>query len=360
MCINPTLLPNGVLRYCRQCWQCAGNRINDWVGRCIAESRTAAATSSVTLTYRPEPGERRASDPPEAFLEGARIGSTDRNLKAQFLTYSDVQRFFKRLRNSGYRFRYIVVGEYGKLKGRAHWHAVIFWEGAVPPHELRTHFNETHWWAGHSYWDDSSEAALRYCVKYIQKDRGDRAAQGEFHMSKYPPLGSAYFAELAGRYVDQGLAPQDASYSFGDVRKKKSGKPVLFWLRGASRNVFLQSFLDQWAARRGGHPPPSPFLEEWCDRQALSSTTFVMPQRFIPLAAPWVAPPGGAPMTFSESHNTYCCMVDGERLFWSFDESGERAWRNRIVLESEADRLRAACARRESPGIYRNAQDPRL
>ena len=125
MCLNPILLPNGQEVACHQCWQCVRRRIDDWQGRCIAESLTSRAAHVVTLTY----GRDR------------RYGAAD-HLQAAVLTYSDVQRFLKHLRGYGDRaakkhpVRYFCCGEYGHMKGRAHWHCLLFWQGEVPDIEL--------------------------------------------------------------------------------------------------------------------------------------------------------------------------------------------------------------------------------
>ncbi|WP_221724636.1 hypothetical protein, partial [Ochrobactrum sp. SFR4] len=62
-------------------------KIDDWVGRCVAENKTAIAAHSISLTYG-----RDEND------------SVD-HLHAAWLTYSDVQKYFKRLRKAKYKFR---------------------------------------------------------------------------------------------------------------------------------------------------------------------------------------------------------------------------------------------------------------
>lgn len=96
MCITPTTLPSGSVVPCRNCWQCRKDRVDDWIGRCIAESQFSTKVYSVTLTYR----------------EGTPNSAT--------LVYSDVQKFLKLLRFDQYKVRYFCAGEYGTKKGRAH------------------------------------------------------------------------------------------------------------------------------------------------------------------------------------------------------------------------------------------------
>jgi len=61
----------------------------------------------------------------------------DQGRRGQFLTltyedapsslaYSDFQAFMKRFRYHEGACRFLCVGEYGEVSGRAHWHALIF------------------------------------------------------------------------------------------------------------------------------------------------------------------------------------------------------------------------------------------
>lgn len=332
MCITPLKLSDGTLIACRKCWQCRENRVNDWVGRCIAESETAVASNSITLTYgRDEDG-------------------NDDHLRAAVLTYSDVQKYFKLLRRHGYPCRYFAIGEYGSVKGRSHWHVVVFWQGDVPPHDLESRFMERHWPHGWSYWEKPNPAAIRYVCKYIQKDMGKAERQGHLAMSKKPPLGHEYFQQLAGRYVDQGVAPIEPYYWFGHVLNDE-GKPVKFYMSGVTLDNFCQAFLDQWAARYGTHPPHSQVIEDYEDRMAKRPEELRL-ERFVPrVAAPWIDPPHGAVARFSEPHNAYYADTPYGRLWWSYDMKGSRAWQDVIRTEAEADRLRID-AERFTPAHY--------
>ena len=198
MCVDPGKISDVGFVACRKCWQCIETKIDDWVGRCVAESVTATAAHVVTLTY------------------GHDMETGDRdNIRAAVLTYSDVQKYLKRLRFDGFPVRYFITGEYGSKKGCAHWHIILYWQDKVPEHVLRENFKQKHWPHGWSYWDKSTPEAVRYACKYLLKDPSDDEMQSWGPMvSKYPPLGDAYFHKLAGMYVDQGLSPQNLYYSF--------------------------------------------------------------------------------------------------------------------------------------------------
>lgn len=105
MCLRPMMIDGNEVP-CSKCQVCVNNRINDYVGRCLCEAQVRPFVYAVTLTYRDGVG-------------------------AVVLQYADFQKLIKKLRFAGLKVSYIVAGEYGALKGRAHWHAVIFSETAI-------------------------------------------------------------------------------------------------------------------------------------------------------------------------------------------------------------------------------------
>lgn len=251
MCISPNTLADGTKTECRKCWQCYERAINDWVGRNIAESKTAIACHAVTLTYG-----RNSEDEVD-------------HLRAAILTYSDVQKYLKLLRVNGYPVRYFVTGEFGSKKGRAHWHIMLYWQQRVPEHVLDQNFMEPHWKHGWSFWTEPTPHAVRYNCKYIQKDIGDDARQGHLAMSKKPPLGTEYFRQIAERHVEQGLAPQTLGYTFPDVRRRKENgtmEIVPFVLKDRPAEMYLQHWVRTWNRQRFTQEyPPSLVLAEFFD-----------------------------------------------------------------------------------------------
>lgn len=262
MCIHPRTGPNGERLTCRKCWQCLENFKDQWAGKCIAESRTAAKTYLVTLTY--------GSD--------ERMGSEGNDIRAVTLAYPDVQLWLKRLRfYSTGRLRFLAAGEYGDAKGRAHWHVIIFCEDAgtvIPNLKLKwryVHETETGamlWPHGWSYWEELEAAAqIGYTCKYIKKD--DEEAIYNTHVSKRPPLGTSYFTLCAKLHVDQGLSPQDSYYGFPDVLKthgREQGMPRRYVMSRASAYKYCADFITLWRARYGTKPwPQSDMLDEYLD-----------------------------------------------------------------------------------------------
>lgn len=261
MCITPNWIDTekgSVLVACHKCWQCASNRINDYCGRAIAESHYSKKTLAITLTY----GD---GDTPEAAI----------------LTYSDVQKFMKRVRHYYGEVRYIVAGEYGGEKGRAHWHIILFFKGKYPnilePNLLKKSvlemnptgtvlektadmclerkINNELWPHGYMFVEQPCYGAFRYILKYVMKEQEHgKTAVRNLGMSKQPPLGHEYFRELASKHVEQGLAPRSFEYSFDD-EYDDNGKRRGFFIQGKSRENYMQYFVDEWERVRGIRPP---------------------------------------------------------------------------------------------------------
>lgn len=243
MCITPSNLSEIGLVACRNCWQCRANRVNDLVGRCIAEQKVSTGTLAVTLTY--------AGDTPNSST----------------LVYADFQKFVKGLRNNGYSVRYIVAGEYGTVKGRAHWHAVLFFTGLVPEVPFETRIQWEHWEHGFSYFQTAEYDGFKYLLKYALKEQEKAGSDSHLAMSKKPPLGHDWFIQLADQYVDQGLSPKTPVYTFRDVFDRK-GKRREFWLQGRMREIFLEQYLARYEGCYGEPYPCSEFVEEQEDKWA--------------------------------------------------------------------------------------------
>lgn len=352
MCTAPNSLSDGQSVACRKCWQCLEHRVDNWVGRCIAESKTTVGPSVfITLTYgRDEHG-------------------NESHARAAILTYSDVQKYFKQLRNRGLKFRYLVAGEIGAKKGRTHWHIIVFFQKALPDgfwdygcnswHRAKREdpvfvpvvwfqkFNEPCWPHGFSQWDrlhmGRTKGGVRYACKYIHKDVDDVAAQSKLCMSKAPPLGAYYFEQRAQRFVDEGISPQDPFYAFPDeARRVSDGKPIRFRLAGKSAELFAQHFIDKWRAQRPGrHWPHSEFIEEYEDRATRAEwdrESEALEERIRPIRRWAFDPPiGYADKDIHASEHGPMVKTPDGPIWYGPDENGVRAWRSEIP--SEAKRL---------------------
>lgn len=98
--------PDYVLPLAVPCGRCHGCRVDQslmWSVRAYHESMLHSQNSFITLTY------------------------DDSNLPQDGkISKRELQLFFKRLRKSGIKFRYIACGEYGGRTRRPHYHAIIF------------------------------------------------------------------------------------------------------------------------------------------------------------------------------------------------------------------------------------------
>lgn len=340
MCLNPILLPNGQQVACHKCWQCVRTRIDDWSGRCIAESQTAAGAHCVTLTYGRD----------------SRYDSID-HLQAAVLTYSDIRLLLKRVRKSGLKVRYFIVGEYGKEKGRAHWHCLLFWQDAVPIMELGKNVEWRHWPHGHTFWDRLTPETIRYVCKYIAKETVSEERAYHMGMSRMPPLGDQYFRWLAGTYVEARLAPQDFEYSFAGVEHK--GRQKRFRMRTKTRENFLRYYRDQWWERWGDHPPNSEILETFEDKEAeagnpeearriIEFEKHGVRQKAAMIPTHRVSKPAGHQLrpwmrsdrlVFSEMLNVWLYDFEGGQRpwYWAKDELGEFGWRTKIGVGVKND-----------------------
>ena len=356
MCLNPVKIVDVGWVACRECWQCRERKVDDWVGRNIAESKTATAAHVVTLTYG----------------EDAKIGSID-HIRAAVLTYSDVQKYLKHLRSDGFPVRYFVVGEYGSKKGRAHWHIVLYWQGAVPEHKLRENFAQKHWPHGWSYWDKVSPSAIRYACKYLQKDAHDDARQGFGPMpSKKPPLGDAYFKQLADKYVEQGLVMHDLFYSFPEVTRVPLGligktikvrrealKPVRFMMSGKTAENFVGSYVKRREEVYNDLPPRSDVVLAYLDKQLRAyldkeAQFSFQPRPVSRVPIPKHPPYGGSPVLYSEPNKCCYSIVDGVKLWYSYDSEGDLQWHEKIRPDAMAERRKAAQAEAASRLNYRS------
>jgi hypothetical protein len=357
VCLNPSKIADLGFVACRNCWQCRETKVDDWVGRNIAESKTARAAHVVTLTYGKE----------------LTTGDVD-HIRAAVLTYSDVQKFLKLLRHE-YPVRYFVVGEYGTIKGRAHWHIIMYWQDKVPEHKLRKNFMFEHWPHGWSYWDKCSPEAIRYACKYLLKDPADEEKESWGPMpSKKPPLGHDYFKTLALRYVDMGLTPQDLFYSWPEVKRvnkavrartrsqfEEKARPIKFRMHGKTADNFLSYFYEQYVNRYDDEPPRSELLWEHLNKKlrafldgedieplpgvagqsesdrakALAAylgekatTRFQVRHRGVKPLRP---PPGGRTIQFCELANCfYCDDAGASRLYYSSNSEGDAVWHEKI------------------------------
>lgn len=167
MCIKPITIPvlrKGEQEYtpqtikCGKCVECLEAKAREWAFRIMDETKFHAENCFISLTYAPE------------YLP---LGGT--------LVKADFQKFMKRLRErlEPLKIRFFGCGEYGSLRKRPHYHAIIFgWK----PNDLKflkvdekgqilytSKFLQSVWPFGFSSVGNVSLRSAKYCATYMQK-----------------------------------------------------------------------------------------------------------------------------------------------------------------------------------------------
>lgn len=274
MCQVWPALADGTRIRCRKCELCLFNKVKDWAGRNIAQSKVSTKSFAITLTYGPELDQYPDEDGNGAY--GQPIPGKSDHIRTAVLTYSDVQKYLKYLRALGYRFQFFVTGEFGSEGGRAHWHVILHFKGKVPGHELsvgdkKIRFSDRHpsrgklyshdsckaWPHGFQQWKQSRYEHVFYNCKYILKDEGDEISQRKPGLSRIPPIGTEYFYQLAESIVRQGLAPQTLKYRFTEIRNRDTGELIEFELSGRTAELYLDHYIKTWSERRPDQQRPN-------------------------------------------------------------------------------------------------------
>jgi len=187
-CVRPFIGSNGAFG-CGQCMPCRFNKRRVWAHRIMLEGMCHAECSFVTVTY--------AEDRRE-------------------LVIADVQAWLKRFRDVVYpkRIRYFVVGEYGDISGRPHYHAALFgWPSCVGGERCRSGEGcECHacsvvrktWGFGHVMVGKLELKSAQYIAGYVTKKMTQRTdirlggRQPEFaRMSLKPGIGAIAMENVA-------------------------------------------------------------------------------------------------------------------------------------------------------------------
>lgn len=167
---------------CGRCDGCLMEHSRQWAIRCLHESKCHSANSFVTLTYRDAPPE---------------------------LDYEDFRLFLRRVRRVA-PVRYYVAGEYGELRQRPHWHALLFGRGFSDRSSIgkgpggeelyRSAELEVLWPYGFSSVGEVTAKSCAYVARYVLKKFGDDS--GICHMSRNPGIGSLWFDRFESDFAD--------------------------------------------------------------------------------------------------------------------------------------------------------------
>lgn len=249
---------------CNRCRACKDRSRRRWVGRMLAEQRTSVEANFVTLTYGYDD-----------YYRGRADRKNHPHPHANELHYDDVQKWIKRIRRAGHEVHYLVAGEFGDIKGRAHWHVALFWQSSNVPEAAYSegrNWEDKFWPHGVVDWKPLNEAYASYICYYILPEADSSTISQEFRKSTKPALGHEYFESKALDWVKAGLAPQDSLYSFPEVvinRGPLFGHPKRFYMSTPLRDRFLRSFVRQWREVHGSrYIPNGEYVEHHLERVA--------------------------------------------------------------------------------------------
>lgn len=215
---------------CGQCMPCRLNRRRLWTSRLMLEARLHEHSCFVTLTYSEE------NYPCD--------GSVSRRA---------AQLFLKRLREriAPLALRYYIVGEYGDVTGRAHYHAALFGighESATPLHRKGCSCPICGAWTlGMVYTGRLEPSSASYVVSYVTKGltrKGDMrlgVREPEFAlMSLKPGIGAGAMEALhdALSSVEDRIREADVP---GVVRQEGRSWPLGRYLRSKLREAFAMA-----------------------------------------------------------------------------------------------------------------------
>lgn len=145
-CQTPRYLPKqDMVVPCGNCAFCGATKRSDWALRLHYEAKKHLCKKFITLTYA------------DAHLHW-------KNGVSQ-LNKRDVQLWLKKVRRTGAKVRYFLVGEYGSKTFRPHYHVLLF--GDVTDDVIRSS-----WSLGHVHIGQVTQASVMYCLGYIVNGRG--------------------------------------------------------------------------------------------------------------------------------------------------------------------------------------------
>lgn len=176
-CISPVQIksPRNNDKYiyvpCGRCAWCRKAKRNEWCLRFEIESKDCLFTDFVTLTYNEDNVPYYINEEDGVFEMRA--------------SQSDVQKFVKRLRKAGHKFKYFIVSELGPKNKRPHYHGIFFSNEKISEDDIQKKWNK-----GFTSSYPATPGAMRYVTKYILK--GNERTNNFMLCSKRPAIGASY------------------------------------------------------------------------------------------------------------------------------------------------------------------------
>lgn len=178
-CLQPLSIWNKTGRHtvpCSKCAFCLRTKRNEWLFRLHHEARTQMLPAHfLTLTYDEKHVPR---------YKGVRT-----------LWFRHLQLYFKRIRKTGAKIKYVAVGEYGSRTLRPHYH-IILWTNAT--HETLV----SKWHHGNIHFGQLTPASIAYTLKYIlQPKQGDNETRQRTRAQFSKGLGASFLTAQTHEYL---------------------------------------------------------------------------------------------------------------------------------------------------------------
>lgn len=192
ICIKSPLHNNKYIYVpCGKCAWCRKAKRNEWCLRFEVEERENMFTNFITLTYDDDHIPCYINEEDGVFEMRA--------------NKEDVQKFIKRLRKQGHKFKYFIVSELGPKNGRPHYHGIFFSNEKIDDKDI-----QKKWGKGFTSSYPATPGAMRYVTKYILK--GNNRENNFMLCSKKPAIGASYIRERTA--LDTYRKNEDGVYCF--------------------------------------------------------------------------------------------------------------------------------------------------
>lgn len=202
-CIHPTIINDGKgsrrLVPCGRCAWCRKKKRSEWFIRFLAESLDHPCYF-LTLTYSDEWIPMRiVDDNGETFIVRG-VDAMEGFVSIGSVPYlKDWQDYIKRVRKASVLpLKFFFVSEYGSLRGRVHYHALI-WSDSP---DIQYHLTNQ-WHFGDSLVEPAQEGSMKYVTKYILKGSSKKSIneRDDNIKTNSSGIGESLWSKLVGLYL---------------------------------------------------------------------------------------------------------------------------------------------------------------
>lgn len=248
-CLKPIILKNAIYP-CGQCPLCRRKKMLEWILRGTHELNTQNNKAIfITLTYKPR-------YLPKEGYNGLDIIKNNEDDMQGNLRPEDMTLFFKRLRKyiskhlDDRKIKYIYCGEYGTLRHRPHYHAIIY---GLTPNDIPETKIQKIWGMGKTVVDKNivTEYGIQYTVGYCSKKILDSYSKKEYYYKRgrIPPflrVSKGIGANWADKHKDEYMKTGYITWKHSNVPipryylkllQKKEGKIIHYKTLIAERNI---------------------------------------------------------------------------------------------------------------------------